>query len=104
MGEGEGGMIGENSNDTHTLPYIKQMTSASSMREAGHPKLVLSVNVEAGLGVGVGYFLVDAFLDLSVYSATLSSVGSMLFHTSLFLLSVPCRFHFLCRNTVVDSS
>ena len=58
----------------------------------------------SGLGVGVGYFLVDAFLDLSVYSATLSSVGSMLFHTSLFLLSVPCRFHFLCRNTVVDSS
>jgi len=47
------------------------MTSASSMREAGHPKLVLWVNLEAGLGVGVGYFLVDIFLDLSVYSATL---------------------------------
>ena len=41
VGEGEGGMIGEYSTETYTLPYIKLMTSASSMQEAGHPKPVL---------------------------------------------------------------
>ena len=38
--EGEGGMICENSSETYTLPHVKQMTSASSMHEAGHSKLV----------------------------------------------------------------
>ena len=37
-GEGEGGMIWENSIETYTLPYVKQMTSVSSMHEAGPPK------------------------------------------------------------------
>ena len=32
-GEGEGGMIWENSIETYILPYVKQMTSASSMHE-----------------------------------------------------------------------
>ena len=41
MGEGEGGMIWENSIEMCTFPYVKQMTSASLMREAGYPKLVL---------------------------------------------------------------
>ena len=36
VGEGEGGMIGENSIETHILPYMKQITSPGSMREAGH--------------------------------------------------------------------
>ena len=36
VGEGEG-MLWENSIGTCTLPYIKQMTSASLMHEAGHP-------------------------------------------------------------------
>ena len=39
VGEGEGGMSQENSIETCTLPYVKQMVSASSMHEAGHPKL-----------------------------------------------------------------
>ena len=41
VGEGEGGMIRENGIETCILPYVKQMTSASSMHEAGHSKLVL---------------------------------------------------------------
>ena len=40
MGEGKGGMIWENSIEAHILPYVKQMTSPSSMNEAGHSKLV----------------------------------------------------------------
>ena len=31
VGQGEGGMIGETSTETCRLPYVKQMTSASSM-------------------------------------------------------------------------
>ena len=45
-GKGEGGMIQENSTKTCPLPYVKQMVSASSMHEAGHPKLVLWDNPE----------------------------------------------------------
>ena len=41
VGEGEGGMIWENSIETCILPYVKQMISASSTREAGHSKLVV---------------------------------------------------------------
>ena len=40
VGEGKGGMISENSTETCILPYVKQMTSASSVREAGHSKPV----------------------------------------------------------------
>ena len=39
--EGKGGMIRENSIETCILPYIKQMTNASLMHEAFHPKPVL---------------------------------------------------------------
>ena len=46
MGKGEGRVIGENSIETCTLPYVKQMMSASSMHEAGDPKLVLWDNPE----------------------------------------------------------
>ena len=35
VGEGEGGMICEYSIEKCILPYVKQMTSASSMHEAG---------------------------------------------------------------------
>ena len=41
VGEGEGGMIWENSTGTCILPYVKQMTSASSIYEAGNSKPVL---------------------------------------------------------------
>ena len=34
MGEGEGGMICENSIETCILPYVKQMTSPSSMHDS----------------------------------------------------------------------
>ena len=37
VGEGKGGMIWENGNETCILSYVKQLTSASSMHEAGHP-------------------------------------------------------------------
>ena len=40
----------------YTLPYVKQMTSTSSMHEAGHPKPVLWDNLEGwgeeGGGIG----------------------------------------------------
>ena len=52
VGEGEGGTIWENSTETCILPYVKQMTSASSMHEAGHPKSVLSLGQPRGLGCG----------------------------------------------------
>ena len=41
VGKGEGGMIWENSIETCILLYVKQTTSVSSMREAGHTKPVL---------------------------------------------------------------
>ena len=41
VGEGEGGMIWENSTETCILAYVKHMSSASLMHEAGHSKLVL---------------------------------------------------------------
>ena len=45
-GEGEGGMIWENSIETCILSHVKQMTSASSMHEAGRSKPVLRDNPE----------------------------------------------------------
>ena len=41
VGEAKGGMIWEKSIETCMLPYVKQMTSASSMHEAEHSKPVL---------------------------------------------------------------
>ena len=52
MGEGEGGMIWENSTETCILPYAKQTTNASSMHEVGHSKLVLWDNPEGWGGEG----------------------------------------------------
>ena len=40
VGEGEGGMIWENSTETCMLPYVKQMSSQRSMHETGLSKLV----------------------------------------------------------------
>ena len=53
VGEGEDGMISENSIETCILPYVIWMTSASSMHEAGDSKPVIRHNPE-GWGVGVG--------------------------------------------------
>ena len=40
MGEGEGGMIWENSTETRILLYVKQIASPGSMHETGCLKLV----------------------------------------------------------------
>ena len=50
VGEAKGGMIWEKSIETCILPYVKQMTSASSMHEAEHSKPVLWDNPEVGVG------------------------------------------------------
>ena len=55
VGEGEGVMIWENSIETCILPYVKQMSSASSMDEAGHSKLVLWDNPGGGRWEGDQY-------------------------------------------------
>ena len=57
--EGEGGMIWENSTETCMLPYVKQMTSASPMHEAGHSKPVLWDNPE---GWGGGRFRMEGHM------------------------------------------
>ena len=46
VGEGKGGMIWENSIETCVLPYVKWITSPSSMHEIGHLKLVYWDNPE----------------------------------------------------------
>ena len=48
----KGGTIWENSTETCILPYVKQITSARSMHEAGHSKLVLWDNSEGWDGEG----------------------------------------------------
>ena len=43
-----------NSIETCILPYVKQVTSVSSMHETGHSKLVLWDNLEEWSGEGGG--------------------------------------------------
>ena len=52
VGKDKGGMVCENSIETCILPYVKQMTRASSMHKAGHSKLVLWDNPEGCAGKG----------------------------------------------------
>ena len=54
VGEGEGGMIWENSIETCILPYVKWITSPSLMHETGHSKQVHWDNPEGWDGEGVG--------------------------------------------------
>ena len=54
VGEGEDGMVWENSIETCILPSVKQMTSTSVMHEAGHSKMVLWDNPEGLGGEGGG--------------------------------------------------
>ena len=58
-GKEEGETIWENSIETHTLQHVKQMTSASSMHDTGHPKQVLWDNLEGWGGKGVGMGVQD---------------------------------------------
>ena len=53
MGEGEGGMIWENSIETCILSFVKKMTFMT-VHEAGHPKSGLWDNPEGWGGDGAG--------------------------------------------------
>ena len=46
VGEGNGGMVLQNSTETCILPYVKWMTSENLMHEVGHSKPVLCDNPE----------------------------------------------------------
>ena len=50
LGEGEGGMIWENNIETCILPYVKQMTSASSIHEAGTQSRCSGTTQRYGVG------------------------------------------------------
>ena len=54
MGEGEGGMIWENSIETCVLSVVKQITSPGWMREAGRSGLVHWDDPEGWNGEGGG--------------------------------------------------
>ena len=54
VGEGEDGMIWENSIETCILPYVKYMASSSSMQETGHSEPVHWDNPEGWDGEGGG--------------------------------------------------
>ena len=54
MGEGEGGMIGENGIETCILSYVKQITSPGSMHETGCSGLVHWDDPEGWDGEGGG--------------------------------------------------
>ena len=55
VGEGEGGMIWENSIETGILPYIKQMTSPSSMHEARHSSWCSGTTQRDAVGREMGW-------------------------------------------------
>ena len=54
MGEGEGGMIRENSIKTCILSYVKQIASPGSMRDTGRSELVHWDDPEGWDGEGGG--------------------------------------------------
>ena len=54
VGEGEGGMILENSIETYILSYVKQIVSPSSMHETGCSRLVHWDDPEGWDGEGGG--------------------------------------------------
>ena len=62
LGEGEGGMICENSIETCILLYMKQMTSPSSIHETGHSKPAHWDNPERWDGEGGGRGVQDGGL------------------------------------------
>ena len=49
VGEGEGGMIWENSIEAYALPYVKQIASGSLTYDLLNRKLVLGDNLEHGV-------------------------------------------------------
>ena len=59
MGEGEGGMILENSIETCILSYVKQIISPGSMHETGHSGPVHWDDSEGWAGEGRGRGIQD---------------------------------------------
>ena len=78
VGEGEGGMIWENSFETCILPYVKQMTSPRSMHETGRSTLVHQDNPGGWDGEGAGRGVRDGetrvHLWLSEYMAKTTTI------------------------------
>ena len=54
VGEGKGGIIWDNNIETCVLPYVKQITSPSSMHETEHSKPVHWDDSEGWDGMGGG--------------------------------------------------
>ena len=52
VGEGEGGVIWDNSIETCILPSVKQITNTNLIHESGHPNLLLKDNPEGWDGIG----------------------------------------------------
>ena len=59
VGDGEDGMIWENSIETCILPYVKQIASPRSMHETGHSGLVHWDDPEGWDGEGGGSWVQD---------------------------------------------
>ena len=104
MGEGEGGMILENIIETCILPYVKQMTSPSSMHEAGHSEPVHWDNPEGWGGEGGGKGAlgqgtnVHPWLILSMYGKSHQSIIKYLAsnYNKLIFFKEPLNFSFCC--------
>ena len=54
VGEGEDGMIGENSTETCILPHVKEMTSPSLIHETGHLTQCTGTTQRDAMGREVG--------------------------------------------------
>ena len=76
VGEGEGGMIWENSTETWILPYVKQIASPGSMHETGCSGLVHWDDPEGwdgeggGMGVQDGEHMYTHCWFMSMYGKT----------------------------------
>jgi len=74
VGEGESGMIWENSTETCLLPYVKQIASPGSMHETGRSGLVHWDNPEGwdgewgGRGIHDGWHMYTHGWFMSMYS------------------------------------
>ena len=54
VGEGEGGMDGESSRETYTLPHVKRMTSRNLLSDSGNSNHSSVTTQRAGMGWEVG--------------------------------------------------
>ena len=67
VGEGEGGMIGENSTEKCILPYVKQMTSPSLMHEKGTQSWCTGTTQREVMGrnAGGGFEIGDTYTPMA---------------------------------------